>query len=111
MHAHTRTAPRTDVESARGAHLDMAIMRSLMTIHTLNRCTFPLHEMNPEERFESHGIINVRIMRRQVHPPDDEQTVYLQRDGRQNIQGQPCTLSVEFAANNAGAYSATGQEL
>lgn len=108
---HARIAPRTDVENVTGAHLDMAVMRSLMTIHTLNRCTFPLHEMNPEERFESHGIINMRVMRWQIHPSDDEQTIYLQRDGRQSIQDQPCTSSVEFAANNAGAYSATGQEL
>lgn len=89
----------------------MAVMRSLMTIHTLNCCTFPLHEMNPEERFESHRIINMRVMRWQVHPPDDEQTIYLQRDGKQSIRDQPCMLSVEFATNNFGACSATGQEL
>lgn len=59
-------------------------MRALVTIHTLDRCTFPLHEVNPEERFESHGIINVRVMRWQVHPADDEQTVYLQWDGRES---------------------------
>lgn len=73
-----------DAESARGTHLDMAIMRSLMTIHTLNRCSLPLHEMNPEERFEPHWIINMRVMRWQVHPPDDEQTIYLQRGGRRS---------------------------
>lgn len=88
---------REDAGRARGAHLDVAIMRPLMTIHTLHGCTFPLHEVNPEERFESHRIIDVRVMRRQVHPPDDEQTIYLQRDRRQSTRDQPCT------ANSSGA--------
>lgn len=96
---------REDAGRARGAHLDVAIMRPLMTIHTLHGCTFPLHEVNPEEWFESHRIINVRVMRRQVHPPDDEQTIYLQRDRRQSTRDQPC------AANSSGASPATKQEL
>jgi len=82
-----------------------------MTIHTLHRCTLPLHEMNPEERFESHGIINMRVMRRQVHPPDDEQTVYLQRYGRHSVQDQPHALSVEFAANNSWNRAGAAEQL
>lgn len=76
-----------------------------MTIHTLDGCRFPLHEMNPEERFESHGIINVRVMRWQVHPPDDEQPIHLQRDGRQSTRGQRGELAAEAAANNSGGLS------
>lgn len=95
---HTHTAPRTHVANTGGAHLDVAIMRSLMAIHTLNRCRFPLHEMDPEERFESHWVIDVRVVRWQVHPANDEQTIHLQRDGKQHTQRQRCSRPLEFTA-------------
>lgn len=96
-------------ERGRGAHLDVAIMRSLVTIHALHRGTFPLHQMDPEEGFESHGIIHVRVMRRQVHPANDEQTIHLQRDRTQSPWDQPCMTPCEFAANSE-ASSGPGQE-
>lgn len=83
----------------------MTIVRPLVTIHTLNGRAFPLHEMNPEERFESHRIIHMRVMRWQVHPPDDEQAIYLQRDIKQVTPRQHCPRSVTFAANKSGVYS------
>lgn len=110
MHAHP--APRTGgAANAGGAHLDVAIMRSLMAIHALNRCRFPLHQMDPEERFESHRVIDVRVVRWQVHPSNDEQAIHLQRDGKQHTQHQPCSRPLEFAANGSGAHPTTGQEL
>lgn len=55
-----------------------------MAIHALHRGTFPLHQVDPEEGLESHGIIHVRVMRGQVHPANDEQTIHLQRDSTQS---------------------------
>lgn len=77
-------------EGGRAAHLDVAIMRSLVAIHALHRGTFPLHEVDPEEGLESHGIIHMRVVRGQVHPANDEQTIHLQRDRTQSPGDQLC---------------------
>lgn len=79
-------------EKGRGAHLDVAIMRPLVAIHALHCSTFPLHEVDPEEGLESHGIIHVRVMRGQVHPANDEQTIHLQRDRAQSPWDQLCMV-------------------
>lgn len=84
-------------------------MRSLVAIHALHRGTFPLHQVDPEEGLEPHGIIHVRVMRGQVHPANDEQTIHLQRDRAQSPRDQLCMIPQESAAKSCP--HGPGQEL
>lgn len=63
-------------------HLDVAIVGPSMAIHALHRGRLPLHQMNSEQGLESHWVIHVRVVGRQVHPTNNEQTIYLWRGER-----------------------------
>lgn len=77
-----------EAERGGGAHLDVAIMRSLVAIHALHRGRFPFHQVDPEEGLESHGIVHMGVMGGQVHPANDEQTIDLQSHSTQSPQDQ-----------------------
>lgn len=60
-------------------YLDVAIVWPFVAIHTLHRGRLPLHQMDSKQWFEPHGVANMGVMRWQVHPADDEQSVHLQQ--------------------------------
>lgn len=64
-------------KGAPGAHLDVAIVGPSVAIHALHRGRLPLHQVDPEQGLESHWVVHMRVVGRQVHPANDEQAVHL----------------------------------
>lgn len=60
-------------------YLDVAIVGPFVAIHTLHRGRLPLHQMDSKQRLEPHGVTHMGVMRRQVHPANDEQSIHLQQ--------------------------------
>ena len=48
-----------------------------MSVHALHSGLFALPHVDAEERPSSHGVLHTRVMRRQIHPADDEEPVHL----------------------------------
>ena len=67
----------TVCKGAPGAHLDVAIVGPSVAIHALHRGRLSLHQVDPEQGLESHGVVHMRVVGRQVHPANDEQAVHL----------------------------------
>lgn len=84
----TQDSPGT-VRTQSRTHLDVAVVGPFVAVHALHCGGLPLHQVDPEQRLESHGVIDVGVMGRQVHPPDDEQTIHLQEEMGKGPQATP----------------------
>lgn len=67
------------------AHLDVAIVRPSVAIHALHCGRLSLHQVDSEQRLESHRVVHVRIVGGQVHPANDEQAVHLRGAERARV--------------------------
>lgn len=70
------------------AHLDVAIVWPSVAIHALYCGRLSLHQVDSEQRLESHWVVHVRVVGGQVHPANDEQAIHLWgADGHESTQG------------------------
>lgn len=69
-----------------------------MAVHTLHCSRLPLHQMDSKQWLEPHGVSHVGVMRWQVHPANDEQSVHLQQTQWSRQAG--CCLSATSSHPN-----------
>jgi len=58
-------------------HLYVSFVRTFVAIHTLHSGLFALPQVDAEEWPSSHGILHTGVMRWQIHPADDKQSIHL----------------------------------
>ena len=67
-------------EEKKWTHLDVPLVRALVSVHALYRHLVALPHVDAEEWPPPHGILDPRVVGGQVHPANDEQPVNLERD-------------------------------
>lgn len=72
-------------QGAPSAHLNVAVVGPSVAIHALHRGRLSLHQVDSEQGLESHWVVHMRVMGRQVHPANDEQAIHLQGGERAQV--------------------------
>lgn len=67
-----------ETPAAGSSYLYVSLVRALVAIHTFHLRLVLFPEVNSEQGFAAHGVIDTGVVGREVHPADDEQPVHLQ---------------------------------